>query len=149
MSTIATRRAARPDRRSMIAKVHVAKKQLSLTEDDYRALLARVTGAASLSAATDLQIAAVLKELERLGWKPKPRAKPAAQPHHRKVFALWGALQRAGGLRDGSAAALRSFVLRQTGVGAVEWLTAAQCNSVTEALKAMVARAQSGAPAEG
>jgi hypothetical protein len=34
-----------PERRVLIAKVHVAKKEMQLLDDDYRAMLIQVTGA--------------------------------------------------------------------------------------------------------
>jgi phage gp16-like protein len=35
------------ERRVLIAKIHVAKKEMALLDDDYRAMLIRVTGRAS------------------------------------------------------------------------------------------------------
>ncbi len=55
-------------------------------------------------------------------------------------YVLWGELDRAGALHNGSRGALHSFVSRQTGVASPEWLTASQANQVTEGLKAMLRR---------
>lgn len=136
-------------RTPMLAKVHIAKKELALGDDDYRTLLARITGKASSRDCSEAELDRLLTEFKRLGWKPKTNgaasgARKSSKPHVRKVYALWGELDRAGALREGSRAALQSFVQRQTGVSSPEWLTAPQAKQVTEGLKAMLARHQAG-----
>ena len=124
------------ERRKMIAKAHIAKKQLAMSEDSYRAMLARVGGSDSLSTCSDAGIVAVLAEFKRLGFTNARR--PSDKPHVRKIYALWRALKPH--LDAPSDDALRSFVKRQTGVTAPEWLDAAQANKVTEGLKAWAKR---------
>ncbi len=68
----AARFAPNPVRRAMMAKLHLAKKELGLGDEDYRAILARVTGKSSSADMTDAQLDAALAEFVRLGWKPKP-----------------------------------------------------------------------------
>lgn len=119
-------------RRALIARVHVARKELALTEESYRAVLARITGRESAAALDLAQLRAVIQEFERLGLKPLVKRSP--KPHVRKVFALWAAMKPH--LSDPSREALRAFVKRQTGVADPEWLTPAQANQVTEGLKA-------------
>jgi phage gp16-like protein len=58
---------------SILAKVHIAKAQLGLDDESYRALLARVAGVRSAKELNARQAAAVINELQRLGWQPKPR----------------------------------------------------------------------------
>lgn len=132
-------------RNVMIAKVHVARKQLGMDETAYRGLLQRETGKTSSGDCTEAQLTRVLAEFRRLGWKPatNPAASGRARsekPHVRKIFALWGDLSRSGALKDSSRAALVAFIERQTGVSHPDWLTAAQANSVTEGLKAIQQR---------
>lgn len=129
-------------RSPMLAKVHIAKKELALADADYRELLARLTGKSSSAHCSETELDQVLKEFRRLGWKPRTNGavKKSGKPHVRKVYALWGELERAGALRDGSRRALQAFVERQTGVASPEWLTAPQANLVTEGLKAMLRR---------
>lgn len=147
----------------MLAKVHIAKKELGLSDDNYRAIMRRVTGKASSGVCSDIELHQLLSEFKRLGWKPKtssaarassPKSgnrfsgeedaqnifKKSGKPHVRKVFALWSDLARSGALTDGSRTALQAFVQRQTGIASPEWLTAPQANQVTEGLKAMLAR---------
>jgi phage gp16-like protein len=132
-------------RRRDLAKIHIAAKELHLTEDAYRTLLDSVAGvrsAAELDAAGRQEVLACLR---RLGWEPRgssqpQRARGPAGPQAAKIAALWGALHRAGKVRHGDARAMRRFVVRMTGVEALEWLTARQANLVIEALKAWLAR---------
>ena len=138
------------NRTVMISKLHVARKQMALDEATYRALLLRVTGKDSARDMAEDDLKAVLDEMGRLGWMAQPCSTKlgwSQKPHVRKVFALWAALERAGGVRaEDGRAALRHFCQRQTGVATVEWLTPEQARNVTEALKAMLAR-QKGAKA--
>lgn len=127
-------------RKRLIARIHVGRKELVLVEDSYRAILARITGQDSSAKLSVKQLRDVVAEFERLGLK-SPR-KPSGKPHVRKVFALWKAM--APHLRDPSREALRSFVSRQTGVADPEWLSPAQANKVTEALKAWAKRMEAG-----
>lgn len=135
-------------RRARLAKVHIARKQLALEEDSYRALLRRMTGKDSASAMAIAELDLVLNEFKRLGFSDAPARrfrKPAHHPHVRKVFALWWALKPH--LQNGSDGALRAFVRRQTksdmtpdGVSAPEFLDPEQANLVIEGLKAWLAR---------
>jgi phage gp16-like protein len=140
------------ERRKMIAKIHLAKKQLALAEDSYRAILERITGMDSAAKMRVDQLDAVLREFARLGWRAKPAAKRSAQPQIRMIHAVWADICRLQG--RGDEAALRAFVRRQTktedhpeGVDSAEFLTAAMANRVLEGLKAWRARLQRGAAA--
>jgi phage gp16-like protein len=126
---------------SALAKIHVAKKQLGLEEDDYRALLQRATGKVTAKLMTPREHLAVLAEFERLGFKARPARAPRPA-HVRHIYALWGDLQKHGAVICGPAGAkaLRAFVRRQTGIAAPEFLTPAQAMPVTEGLKAWIAR---------
>ena len=60
-------------------KIQIARRQLGLDDDTYRAILKRTVGVESSKDLTPRQIGRVLVELERLGFKPKAstgRAKP-------------------------------------------------------------------------
>ena len=71
-------------RKTELAKIHVAKQQMKLDEDTYRALLARITGKDSAADLTAPERNAVLNEFYRLGWSAKshriPDRKAAARP---------------------------------------------------------------------
>jgi len=131
-------------RHALLAKIHIARKQLAMDEPDYRAMVRRVAGADSAAALSEAALARIVAEFIRMGWKatanPAAAGRKSAKPHVRKIFALWGDLARRRLLKDGSRAALVAFVERQTGVSHPDWLTAEQANKVTEGLKAMQAR---------
>lgn len=131
---------------AMRQKVQIGKKQLALTDDDYRAILLRVTGKDSSTRCGPSDLEALLAEFARLGWKPKRGTKPlSAKPQIRMIHAIWKEMKPM--LAVGDEAALRSFVERQTksdthpnGVSAPEFLDAQQANKVVEGLKAWRAR---------
>ncbi|MNZ89597.1 hypothetical protein D3C78_1085290 [compost metagenome] len=57
-------------RNASLSKIHIAKKDLGLDDDTYRALLARVAGVRSAKDLNPRQVSAVLAEFQRLGWQP-------------------------------------------------------------------------------
>jgi len=65
-------------------KIQIARRQLGLDDDTYRAILKRTVGVESSKDLSPRQVGRVLVELERLGFKPKASAgrakpKPAAE----------------------------------------------------------------------
>lgn len=128
----------------LIAKVHIAKKELALTDEDYRATLERVTGKRSSKGLSDRALEALLAEFRRLGWKPKAGkgGNGFEKPHVRKIYALWKEAGIVGAVGNASKEALRAFVLRQTGKSAPEFCAPPDANRVTEALKAMIRRVE-------
>lgn len=127
-----------------LAKIHIARKELALPEDQYRALLVRITGQDSASGLSDAKLQAVIAELGRLGWSPRATFKPSGKRHVRHVFALWTELGRLGAV-DATRPALRAFCQRQAGVSDPEFLSSQDAYKVTEALKAMIDRAKRAA----
>ncbi|GBQ19859.1 Mu-like prophage protein gp16 [Gluconacetobacter sacchari DSM 12717] len=133
-----------PARGLLYTKLAIARKELGLDDDSYRAVLVRVGGHYSAKDMSVGQIEAVLKEFVRLGWKPKlatgkRRTPDSAKAYVRKVYAVWNEmapLLASGGTRE----ALRAFVERQTGVSAPEFLDAEQAKQIIEGLKAWRAR---------
>ncbi len=131
--------------RSLLAKIHIAKKDLRLSDDDYRATLVRITGKSSSAECSERQLEQLLAEFKRQGWKPKGGKSAAAgfgKPHVRKIYALWKEAGIVGAVDNATKDALRAFVKRQTGKDAPEFLTPPEANKVSEALKAMIARAE-------
>ncbi|HRM75970.1 MAG TPA: DUF1018 domain-containing protein, partial [Paracoccus sp. (in: a-proteobacteria)] len=57
------------------AIINIAKTQLGMDEDDYRAMLNRVTGLASLRAMSERQLLDVIDELKRMGFRVTARGK--------------------------------------------------------------------------
>lgn len=131
------------NRSAMLAKVHIAKKDLGLDDDTYRAVLQRVTGLTSAAKCSDAQLEAVLAHFKAEGFKAvsKARSKPVSStPHAAKIRSLWISLYELGLIADASERALAAFVKRQAKVDRLEWLTPAQAYKVIEGLKAWASR---------
>lgn len=105
-----------------LAAIHIAKKELALTDADYRAILREVAGVDSakyLDAAGDRAVMARLYALrdERRGAAQKRVKTPA----ERKIWALWLGCENAPGLRsylpqpERTVAYLLGFVRRASG----------------------------------
>lgn len=137
-------------RNPLIAKLHIAKKQLGLDDASYRAVLERATGKTSSKDLGERQLVAAVEAFKALGFKaaaPRPVAKEEPRkPYVAKIYALWGDLERSGTLNDASLQALSSFIKRQTGMDRAEWLGPEDANKVTEGLKAWLQRIRKSKP---
>jgi len=133
--------------RPILARVAIARKELGLDEETYRAILERLTGHRSAKDCTDGDLGRVLDEFKAKGWTPKPfqakarAARPADHPAAKKARALWISLHQLGVVRDRSDAALESFARRQLKVEALQWADKQRIYKLIEALKAMAERA--------
>jgi len=123
-------------RNLQLSKIHIAKKDLGLDDETYRALLARVAGVRSAKDLNPRQIGAVLAEFSRLGWKSAPAKKhgrkaPAAAPDRvklvGKIEAFLAEAKRSWAYADGMA--MRMFQVER-----VEWLDPAQLQKMVAAL---------------
>jgi phage gp16-like protein len=138
--------------RALIAKIHIAKKQLQLDDDVYRSVLAHVAdGFTSCAKMNVKQLEAVLDHFKAKGFKPtkskngrrmSPPSGNAKLPEIDKIRAIWITMAKHGIVRDSSELALNAYVKRMTakqnqgnGVASVAWLNQASCNTVLEALK--------------
>lgn len=128
-------------RRRELAMIHIAKKDLGMAEDSYRAILwtiGRVTSAAELDWAGRKQL---LDHLKKCGFKPKPGPSKAGgreladSAQASMVRGLWLELHAAGIVKDPSERALTKWVKRMTGVDSLGWLKPVQMNMVIESLK--------------
>ena len=119
--------------RAKLAKIHIAKKELALTDEAYRDILRLHFGVESARELNDRQAVVLLNRFKAKGWKPteRPAAKRAPRPRRsstyidlpdtpdaaqqRKVVALWNELGY-------PMCTLHSRVKRQFGVERMEWL---------------------------
>lgn len=123
-----------------LAKIHIAKKDLGLSDEAYRDVLRNVCGKESAAQLTDMQAARLLRYFEGRGWKPKkqgslPGFTTPSDPQSKKILALWITLHKSGKVRDASTRAMLSFVKRMVRRDRLEWCTVAEKNLVIEALK--------------
>ncbi|WP_310620907.1 gp16 family protein [Flexibacterium corallicola] len=123
-----------------LAQIHIAKKDLALDDDNYRAILKRVTGKASAKDLSDAQRMRVVNEFKRLGWQQANKRggcyRPASSKGYvRKLYALAKSLGTLGYWNAPYKQALKVFVKNRCGVDDPEWLTYAQASPLIEALK--------------
>lgn len=153
--TAAARQSFPAGRRAMLAKIHLAAKELGLDEELRRDVIEQVTGHRSSADCSDAQLDQVLAAFKARGWKPKvvsggkAGAAPASKavrraadhPVARKARAMWISLHQLGVVRDPSERALEAFAKRQLGVAALQWADQGQGFRLIEALKKMALRA--------
>lgn len=128
-------------RRAMIAKIQIAKKQLQIMEDDYRQALFERTGKVSLTECSDAQLVTMVDWVKSKGFRPTPAKAAATHPMARKARALWISLYQLGVVHNSSEKALETFAKRQLKCERLSWARQSDGNLLIEALKSMGARA--------
>jgi hypothetical protein len=139
--------------------IHVAKRELKLSDEHYRVVLESLTGKDSTKDMTYQEQRKVLDAFKSKGFvvgapvrgaeKVKP-IKPAVKvpksvpvpndPRLKKIWAMWYCLEAHGECKA-TGTALNKFIQRQTGIEKMEWLkTNDDFEAVIEALKAWMLR---------
>lgn len=127
-------------RRRELAMIHIAKQQLGMAEESYRAILwtiARVESAGDLDWAGRKQL---LEHMRKCGFKPRPPKRAgerelAEDEQSKKIRAMWLELHKVGIVKDPSEGALNKWVKRMTGVDSLRWVQPGQKGQLIEALK--------------
>lgn len=143
---MSTPQTASNDRTRLIKLIHVGRRELSMDESTYRAILKDKTGEISASACSVPQLERVLGHLKAAGFKVKVSASAGAQrkggsramaddDQSRMIRGIWLELHGMSVVRDASEAAMASFVCRHTKIEALQWLSSKQASSVIEHLK--------------
>lgn len=133
-------------RKSLIAKIHIAKKTLGLSECNYRALLEKITGKNSCKNMGVTDLKDVISEMKRLGFEARPKSKkrPVSRkadiPQVKKIRAYWISLYHLGEITDSSEEALKSFAQRYAKVEHLNWLTSYEADKVIKALRGWLDR---------
>lgn len=134
------------NRANLIKLIHIARRDLALDDETYRAVLAgTIPGKTSCRDMKSGELEQVLRTLERKGFKrvnpmrPQPKEAPVVTD---KIRAVWQVMFRQGFTTDKSDKALNAFVRRTTrlknggeGVSRLEWLRGDQASVVLESLK--------------
>lgn len=126
-----------------IALLHVAKKQLALVDDDYRAILIRIAGVDSAADLSELDFERVLAEFNRLGFRSTGAARHFG---HRPGFAtpaqvrLIRELWREYHGDDPAESALNSWLAHYHRVSALRFVSADAARAILPGLKAMASR---------
>ena len=116
-------------RNRLIKLIQVARRDLSLDEPNYRAILFAQGGNESLAAMPIDGMQKVLDYLKAQGFKvrsTKTDRKQATGKDASKVRALWLFLHELGAVRDPSEAALTAYVKRIAKVDDVQWMRGAR-----------------------
>lgn len=144
-------------RKQLIAKVHIAKAEMRLSNDDYRALLLGAVNKDSCAQMTVKELETVLAEMEAHGWanshSPLPPHSPTPPPadtptpknkatsrQRQLIRQMWREGGAAGWVKAPTDKGLRHFIKRTCQVEGLEWLTVKQASDCIEALKAMKER---------
>lgn len=156
MGATAKKRPSKPRRNQLLGKVHIAKKQLNLSDDDYRDTVEALFGVRSASKLSDRRLTQLIEHFKVLGFKPKksgfaeqteksPRPSKEKERLIRKMRALWISLYRLGVTYDRTDDGLTAFARRvsggaQTGIRSINWLDQDAAGNVIEAMKKMAER---------
>lgn len=128
-----------------LAKIHIAKKQLAMDDDAYRAMLKNIGGVESAKDLSQSAVGRVLAHLKRCGFKAvakKSDRKQADDAQSRKIRALWLQLHQLGAVRDPSEQALAAWIRRMGKVDALQWLPTDVASKAIEELKQWIKRVE-------
>ncbi len=128
-----------------LAKIHIAKKQLAMDDDAYRAMLKNIGGVESAKDLSQSAVGRVLAHLKRCGFKAvakKSDRKQADDAQSRKIRALWLQLHQLGAVRDPSEQALAAWIKRMGKVDALQWLPTDVASKAIEELKQWIKRVE-------
>ncbi len=135
-------------RRALLGKVHIAKKQLGLTDEEYRGIIAQqYKGKTSAKDLSDRRLVELVEYFKTIGFSAPAKKKSTKGPARAgsrpladgkvpaKIRALWLDLYHLGVVRDPAEAAMAAFVKRMSGADAIQWLDPDSAVKVIEALK--------------
>lgn len=129
-----------------LAQIHVAKKQLGWSDDEYRAaVLSASGGKTNSSGELDYrQRYALLQTMKKCGFKVQPKKKQAVEldkaETSKLIRHLWLELHNIGAVRTPDETALLAYGKRLTGKDALQFMNDAQTRSMIESLKSWLER---------
>ncbi len=136
------------NRSKKLAVIHIAKKQLALDDEAYRALL---FGAAGVESAghikSEVQYRKIMEAFHLAGYKTKSGQKRDRQLD--KCYALWCELYHAGGVKSKSRQSMMAWIQGRTGGCEPRLLRTDQKSLMIEELKAWFYRVQKERFGEG
>lgn len=122
-------------RNPALAKIHIAKKELAMDDDTYRAMLQSIAGVSSSKDLTDAGVTKMLEHLQRCGWKPKATAKVGKRPRvGRSRQALVGKVEALLAEAKHSWSYADAMAKRMFGVDKTGWLDVEQLVKLVAAL---------------
>jgi phage gp16-like protein len=134
----------------LLAKIHIAKKQLGLDEETYRAALEGQTGKRSAATMSIREITKCLNHFVSLGWQPKMKPKKyddqkgdlysASPAIKRKIEAMWHDYHHNHCRCDDEKRHLRRWLFSKFKISDVAFLDKRGAYDAVEALKSMTRR---------
>lgn len=131
------------DRSKIIQLIHIAKSQIGLSDEDYRAVLESTAKKTSCSEMTLFELNEVLKAMKKLGFKVKKLETreeeigwDASKAQMDYIKGMWELVAR-----DKSDRALYKFIKRITGADHPRFMTTKDSQKVIIALRKMMADA--------
>lgn len=131
------------DRSKIIQLIHIAKSQIGLSDEDYRAVLESTAKKTSCSEMSLFELDEVLKAMKKLGFKVKKLETKetelgwdASKEQMDYIKGMWELVAR-----DKSDRALYKFIKRITGADHPRFMTAKDSQKVIIALRKMMADA--------
>jgi len=161
MTACAQKQPITSKRRALLARVHIAKKDMGLSDDIYRdAIGAVAAGKQSSKDLNNFQLGKLLDHFKARGWKGyvSPRKKPADFKNRyrqkskraviRKIYVLWQILLDGGIVTaerpDGYVKRMTRRDDRPDGIANTEWIEDDEANAVIESLKRWISRSGLG-----
>lgn len=124
--------------RAELAKIHIAKKSLELSDEAYRGMLFSQTGEESSRGLSSAQTARILNHFKRLGWSPGKRGTRrsgmASPAQLRKIKWIW---MTGKGIRQKNLGALRHFIQSRFGLSALRFIESSQVTAILAAINSM------------
>lgn len=131
------------DRSKLIQLIHIAKSQVGLSDEDYRAVLESTTKKSSCSDMTVFELNEVLKAMKKLGFRVKKLETKeneigwdTSKKQLNYIKGMWELVAR-----DKSDRALYHFIKRITGADHPRFMGAAEAQKVILALRKMMVNA--------
>ncbi len=126
------------NRNALLGKIHVAIKQLGMSDPDYRALLNAKFGKDSAAKLSGPQLLHLVEHFRSRGWQEKPRRGKPKPPSSKqdqvdKIGALLAEIHRVSGKSMPWSYAV-AILRRQGGPEKLEWATPKQLRAVIAAL---------------
>lgn len=132
-------------RRGLLARVHILRNELSLPEDEYRAMLNKLTGKGSSAMLNMAELDRWVKHLQSIKNRYAPHKKHVMEltAHEAKVWSLWQELADIGEVKNRSMTGLMGYIKNHIErVDHIRWLNEHQINALIEQLKNWVYRAK-------
>jgi hypothetical protein len=120
--------------RSVLARIHIAKRELGLDDVTYRGILRDRYHRESAAELSDRQAADLIELFREKGWRP------ASFGQRGLIYVLWHKLEAAGAVRHRDEEALAAFLEHWTGKANLRRLTVHEASRVIEMLKKWLER---------